>query len=359
MKVKLICVDKLKDKYNKIYSYVLVDNNNGVVSFSPYELKTLMKNNIVTVSNLKLTSDNKIISSNIKSIRNTIQKNYVLITRNIIELIDKPKALSFKTVKNIEGIIDKAELLGTYNTTWLREHILLLENSESLIIASDVTIELDGTIENPGGYSGLFSGTSFTSINLNNVNTSNINNMALMFFKCHAERISFGTIDTSNVTNMFCMFYMCRVKELDLRVFDVSKVEDMGGMFHSCSATKINISGWKTPMLKDTSNMFAYCDVTELDFSGFDTSKVTNMSSMFMCCLVDMLDLSSFDTSKVLCMEYMFNNCKSKEINLISFNTNSLESDIYIFYKCKANIKCRDARLLERIAQERKRSNNK
>lgn len=43
MNKKLICIDKLRNKYNKIYSYVLVDNNNSVVSLSPDELKTHVK----------------------------------------------------------------------------------------------------------------------------------------------------------------------------------------------------------------------------------------------------------------------------------------------------------------------------
>lgn len=33
MNEKLICIDKLRNKYNKIYSYVLVDNNNSVVVY--------------------------------------------------------------------------------------------------------------------------------------------------------------------------------------------------------------------------------------------------------------------------------------------------------------------------------------
>lgn len=48
MNEKLICIDKL-------YSCVLFDNNNSMGCLSPNKLKTSIKNNIVAVSNLKLT----------------------------------------------------------------------------------------------------------------------------------------------------------------------------------------------------------------------------------------------------------------------------------------------------------------
>lgn len=346
MNLKLKCIERLKDNNDKIYLYKLIDSNGNKFSLSPDILRDILRDNNVAVVNLKLTSDNRIIEVKEDNKNNIQQKqkqnakskhtiDSILITRDIIKSINKNKDLSFKSNVNIDNIIYKAELLGNYNINKVNAHLIILENNTSIILASDIMIELERTVLDEDGIgTGLLSSSNFTSIDLSNVDTSKIDNMTAMFFKCKAKKINLGTIDTSNVTNMFCMFCNCDVEELDLSMIDVSKVRDMCGMFCNCSAKKVNLRGWKTPSVKDMSEMFCSCDVKELDLTWFNTTKVTNMSRMFASCSAKKIDISTFKTDNVKYMDKMFDGCN-------------------------ASVNCTDNKIRSQLSHDRKESNNK
>ena len=84
---------------------------------------------------------------------------------------------------------------------------------------------------------------------------------------------------TSDCYEMFQGF--CDIKTLDLSNIDTSNVTNMSGMFNSSKATSIDFTGFDTSNVTDMSYMFERSAVTELDLSSFDTSKVTNMIAMF------------------------------------------------------------------------------
>ena len=121
-------------------------------------------------------------------------------------------------------------------------------------------------------------------------------------------------LDTSNVTNMAYMFYACgsesTVFTLDLGDnFDTSKVKDMTYMFCNCgkNSTKFALDlgdNFDTSNVTRMNSMFSDCGYNSPTFTldlgaKFDTSKVTNMYSMFSGCgfsstAFTTLDLSTF-----------------------------------------------------------------
>ena len=121
-------------------------------------------------------------------------------------------------------------------------------------------------------------------------------------------------LDTSNVTNMAYMFYACgsesTVFTLDLGDnFDTSKVKDMTYMFCNCgkNSTKFALDlgdNFDTSNVTKMNSMFSGCGYSSPTFTldlgaKFDTSKVTNMYLMFDCCgfnstAFTTLDLSTF-----------------------------------------------------------------
>ena len=137
--------------------------------------------------------------------------------------------------------------------------------------------------------------------------------------------IDLTNIDTSNVTTMFEMFYYCeRLTELDLSHFNTSNVTNMAEMFKSCSGlTSLDLGNFNTSKVTTMASMFYSCTgLTSLDLGNFDTSKVTNMSFMFSSCTgLTSLDLSNFNTSKVTKMAFMFDDCTGlTSLDLRSFN---------------------------------------
>lgn len=127
------------------------------------------------------------------------------------------------------------------------------------------------------------------------------------------DSLELGNLDTSNVEDMSCMFGGCsNLTELDVRNFNTGKVTNMTGMFSSCNA------------------------LTKLDVSDFDTSNVTNTVYMFIrCSNLTELDISSFDTSNATDMYGMFDNCAKLANIYVGENWNVSQADTSaMFYGC-------------------------
>lgn len=127
--------------------------------------------------------------------------------------------------------------------------------------------------------------------------------------------IEFNSIDTSNVKNMNSMFSYCSgLTTLDLSNFNTNKVTDMANMFSSCSSlTTLNVSNFDTSNVTEMYSMFFMCSsLKTLDLSSWNTSNVTTVWSMFQdCYALTTLDLSNFDNSLACDTGAMFSNCTS------------------------------------------------
>ena len=147
------------------------------------------------------------------------------------------------TIEN-NGIIDKFTLA---NTTWQDNvNYVLDENAKTLtLVANDtsktdiyngevvvkktaVINEVEYTTKFPNSCEKLFANaTRMTSFTMEEMDTSNITNMFLMFSGCsQLQNIDVSNLDTINVTNMGGMFGGCiSLSNLDLSTFNVQKVE--------------------------------------------------------------------------------------------------------------------------------------
>ena len=192
--------------------------------------------------------------------------------------------------------------------------------------------------------------SKLTSLDVSNFDTSNVTNMFTMFGLCNSlTSLNVSDFDTSNVTNMANMFYECNnLESLDVSNFDTSNVTTMQSMFYDCnSLTSLDVSNFKTSNVTSMAFMFTgYNNAMSLEeikgLENFDTSKVTNMMAMFQKCIqLESLDLSSFDTSNVICMAVMFSSggddyeMSLKEIKgLEKFNTSKVIQINSMFYNC-------------------------
>ena len=101
------------------------------------------------------------------------------------------------------------------------------------------------------------------------------------------KTLNVSNLDTSQVTNMSDMFTWCsKLTTLDLSNFDTSKVTYMGSMFYNCRGlTTLDLSNWNTSKVTNMNYMFSGCtSLTSLDVSNWNTSKVTRMDAMFSDC---------------------------------------------------------------------------
>ena len=182
------------------------------------------------------------------------------------------------------------------------------------------------------------------SIDLSELDSSNISNMRSMFHKCERLREIKGInkLNTSNVHDISRMFQFSEELEyLDLSNFDTSKVIGMGFMFNHCKKLK-EIKGLKkfnTCNVCDMRAIFQECnEIKYLDLSNFNTLKVSDMSYMFNRCfnLREIKGLSKFNTSEVILIEKMFNDCQELEyLDLSSFDTSNVVNMEFMFRGCQ------------------------
>ena len=189
----------------------------------------------------------------------------------------------------------------------------------------------------------LFSGYgACTSIDLSNVDTSNVKDMTRMFSGCGSVKtIDLSSFDTRNVTSMCSMFEGCSaLTSVDLSSFNTGKVKNMSLMFRYCSSlTSLDLKGFDTSNVTNMDSMFTLCsNLKSLDLSSFDTRNVTNMSSMFdHCQSLTSLDLSSFDTSNVTTMYLMFCHCEGlTSLDVSNFDTSNVTTMYLMFCWCKS-----------------------
>ncbi len=227
-----------------------------------------------------------------------------------------PVSFSEKTgVLLLNGKVNKDDV-RQYANSEIRDKIKKVYCTRGTVLPSDCSYLFD-----------MFEAETF---DLSNADTSNVHNMARMFYTCRkAESLDLSSWDTSNVTDMSYMFSETNFVSLDLSNWNTSNVNDMSFMFWCAHELKsLDLKHFNTSNVKTMEFMFADCDVLEsLYISNFDTSKVTTMKQMFFDChSLTALDVSSFNTSKVTSMYWMFGNCeKLASIDVTNFDTSHTE----------------------------------
>ena len=189
----------------------------------------------------------------------------------------------------------------------------------------------------------MFNGcNNLVSLDLSNFDTKNVQHMRYMFAGCNLlASLNLSKFNTADVRNMNSMFRECyKLNSLDLSNFNTAKVKDMNNMFNNCqNLTSLNLSNFNTAEVTNMSNMFEHCKkLASLDLSSFKTLKVTGMKNMFDECenLVS-LDISNFNTWRVKNMDYMFSYCeKLKTIYSNDFSLVGLPTSKYMFNRCLA-----------------------
>lgn len=102
----------------------------------------------------------------------------------------------------------------------------------------------EGKVVAPEDLTELFNGCVAESIDLSDLDTSNVKNMHAMFGQCSSlTDLNLSNLDTSKVTDMSFMFAECiALENVDLSGFNTSNVENMKGMFINCEKLSGNIT---------------------------------------------------------------------------------------------------------------------
>lgn len=111
--------------------------------------------------------------------------------------------------------------------------------------------------------------------------TSNISNMAAMFYGAKKFNGDISGWNTSNVRNMDNLFCYASAFNQNISRWNTSRVTHMGGVFSHATSFNRDISNWDTSNVIYMSHMFSYASSFNQNISKWDTSRVTRMGSMF------------------------------------------------------------------------------
>ena len=269
--------------------------------------------------------------------------------------------------KPTENIVKEADLSVDKDGS-VKAYIIKNATNYNLLIAAD---DIRTIINLPSDSSYLFANIYADSIIFNsNVNAKTVTDMSYMFVSS-AWTIDLKNLDTSNVTNMKGMFskeekfinkttgelgysvYVGKAREKitrfyndidendkmnyvrsinDLSALNVSKVTDMSYMFANSIYEKIDLSKWDTSKVTNMSSMFLGTHAGSSNLNGLKTSNVKNMSRMFFDSDLMSDEIENFDVSNVEDMSFMLAGEYYGELNLSNWNTSKVVDMSGVFY---------------------------
>ncbi len=154
--------------------------------------------------------------------------------------------------------------------------------------------------------------------NLNNIDTSAITNMELLF------SISFGTGHPDYELYEF---------NGDISAWNVSVVQDMSNMFRGAAKFNQDISNWKVGAVEDMSFIFGGAAKFNQDISGWDVKKVTSMASMFSGATAFNQDISNWKVGAVESMSFMFHDATAFNQDISNWNVSAVQDMKYMFHR--------------------------
>ena len=174
----------------------------------------------------------------------------------------------------------------------------------------------------------------------NNIVTTLVTNMQLMFYNATRFWQDIGSWDTSKVTNMQGMFNGANTFNQDIGSWDTSNVTNMSEMFIFAKRFDGNIGSWNTTKVLDMNQMFNDANTFNQDIGSWDTSNVTNMSQMFTFASAFNKNIGSWNTSNVTNMSNMFSCApafnNNGSANIGSWNTSNVTNMYSMFNSASA-----------------------
>lgn len=256
------CIAKLR-VHNKIANYKLVTSNENVLNLSPVLVKANIKSCRLAISNLKLTSDGRLI--NISNKKKKLSKDLEDKKQHYINTMLKAKVLNkYKRIPLLFGqYCEYFQLSSTEHIIYIPDDVIFLKpyirynEFDSIRYPFAPYTEIERNLKSLNG-------------NLIMIGGNSLIDMHGLFYGCNFNSLDLSLLDTSNVINMESTFCRCKLNHLDISTWDVSRVIDMNNMFHECELNEC------------------------LSLNNFDTSNVVNMTRMFNEFKAKELDITSF-----------------------------------------------------------------
>ncbi len=301
MSAEYICVTRHKNSSNIIDGYKLKDSNGNVINVDASELKRLISSKKIQVTNLKLTSNNRIImASNVERRRtNTVyasdekasaapavQAYFTLKCAKYICKTSVNHRIAFtEYTGNLINLVKKARLLGKEAYTFDGNLAIISDSEEIRVYGHNILMQCHCT--------NMLSGLRAQSLDFNNTNWCDTMTITRMF--AHSR---IGTLTFTGAKN--CKPYLANEAFFDAYVgtgyfegFSSEKLNDAEGMFRGFRTNTLNLKTFKAKQLENAVEMFKGCIATKAVI-GLTGENIDNPFNMFESAMMQELDLTGF-----------------------------------------------------------------
>lgn len=301
MSAEYICVSRHKNTSNIIDGYRLKDNNGSVMNVAASELKRLISSKKIQVTNLKLTSNNRIIMASQVERRRTntvyasdekanaapaVQAYFTLKCAKYICKTSVNHRIKFiEYTGNLLNLVKKARLLGKEAYTFDGNLAILSDSEEIRVYGHNILMQSDCT--------NMFSGLTAQTLDFNNTNWCNTMTITRMFAHSRIGTLTFTGAKKCypNIANE--AFFDAYVGTGYFQAFSSEKLNDAEGMFRDFRTNTLNLKTFKAKQLENAENMFKGCIATKAVI-GLTGENIFNTLDMFHSAMMQELDLTGF-----------------------------------------------------------------
>ncbi|MBR1454302.1 MAG: BspA family leucine-rich repeat surface protein [Lachnospiraceae bacterium] len=329
----LRCLDIIIKNGTKYYTTINCDNE-VIYTFSQYELFMHMADGTAIVTNLKLTSDGKIIEC-----REETSKVQKFTDDELNKIINKLLFLGYKKIDMSDYIAlvsgDNLVMIIPNSTKYCRSKLNDLEvslNNKNIVVIGG---------RNLRDANRLFIGKVNETVNtldLSRFDTSNVVTMHAMFSGMKANKIMLGNLFTNYVTDMESMFAWVNTDTLDLSNLCTPRLLQTSLMFYNCHINNLKFGNFYTGRVTRMSTMFFGSEIGNIDGLKFDFRNVKYADRMFAYCKTPKIDLSNSKMNSATTVSEMFSNSSIHDINLSNADLSNSELQDNMFYNCSADI---------------------
>ena len=308
--MKYTCTGRAMDKNNKVIGYLLLSDMGMHTTMKASDLKEGMKAGTLTVTNLKLTSNNRIIMTNVST-------NRVNNTNSVSTAEFKRKAEQYK--QQLESILRKTgkapDTLSGYTLTKLynmnNKEFYILSISESahiLIIPDNLDHVILGNCDTP---------LRRIRGSICVVGGKNLVSTATLFGQCQFDTVDLTAMETPKLEETKYMFAGSKIRKVKANKLKAPVLRNIKGMFLGSTVENIDLVVIRQRYTNDCKeldyvnmeSMFSNCKAHNVKFSISITSDAI-ANDMFNCSEIDNLDIRGIDVNKISRKERMFSNSK-------------------------------------------------
>ena len=253
---------------------------------------------------------------------------YIVIDRDMLELVEQNTRLGFKTVSNLSDEVLKFD----------GEVYRVSQNCFIESVNDSVTVVSNKIFKIMDGYE-LFQDKQFKSVDLSNVDMTDIETTERMFEGCSIQNVELACGGTNKLRTMKAMFMNSTIRTLNIKSLQTKNVDDMSYMFCNSNIGKLRTSrrAFNTHNVVDMTKMFFRCTndtIKNAKVEDFNVNSLLSADFMFSKCEADVIDLNNWAISDVISMKGCFSGSR---IGTLIINKENLPDSEEMFINATIN----------------------